>query len=287
MTWPVARNRAAAAAADAKVVRSVAWLRIAVISTAAACGSLVDNDLGTLFLVLGLIWLPWATVVLLASDRAESRVALIGGPVGDTAALFAVQAMAPGAGPAVLFGYLIVVAFAAFTAGRGWAEAVALGTLVLALIASPQTSDVLPFAGALMGILLLARRSVSVHALASARADGLATKADVILATVVGGVVVTDAKGLLLQANPSAQRIIGTGELVGRPCHQALGLHAGARALDCSTGCPLLEQDASQGAEVWRLNDAGEKQPILASAVTLSTSDGVEVVHSLQDITRL
>jgi PAS domain S-box-containing protein len=132
---------------------------------------------------------------------------------------------------------------------------------------------------------------VSAQALVTARAEGLRTKAEVILATVVGGVVVTDSHGLVLQANPAADRIIGgTEPLVGRPCHEALGLHSDARPLDCSQGCALLrlaDQDASQGQEVWRRTPAGEKQPILASAVPLRTGDGVEVVHSLQDITRL
>jgi signal transduction histidine kinase len=47
------------------------------------------------------------------------------------------------------------------------------------------------------------------------------------------------------------------------------------------------EQDAAQGVEVWRTRPNGEKQPVLARAVTLATTDGTEVVHSLQDITRL
>jgi PAS domain S-box-containing protein len=151
-------------------------------------------------------------------------------------------------------------------------------------------TDLVPFALALTAVILLARRSLSVHALVRARAEGLQTKADVILATAVGAVVVTDEKGTLREANPAAERLVNAeDDLVGRHCAEVLGLHAGARALDCSGGCPLLalEQDAAQGVEVWRTRPNGEKQPVLARAVTLSTTDGTEVVHSLQDITRL
>jgi PAS domain S-box-containing protein len=292
----------ASVSSDTRAVRTVAWFRLCVVVAVAAGGSFVTPGAGThegLFLLIGLAWAPWACVVLLAADEPDRRLALVGGPVGDAVALFAIQALAPMAGRAVLFGYLVTVAFAAFTAGRTLATALAASTFGLSLLASALASggdrldavDLVSFAGALVALLLLVRRSVFVHALVSARAEGLRTKADVILATVVGGVVVTDRTGTVLQANPAAERIIGgPHHLVGRSCAEALGLHAGARGLDCGGGCALLrrpDQDASQGQEVWRIDAAGEKQPILASAVTLSTSDGVEVVHSLQDITRL
>lgn len=288
--------------ADAKAVRIVAWLRLCVVVAVAAGGSFAvpgtDRHEG-LYLLVGLLWAPWACVVLLAADDPGRRLALVGGPVGDVIALFAVQTAAPAAGRAVLFGYLVTVAFAAFTAGRTVATGLAASAVGLALLATATadadqrltTGDLLAFSGALAALVLLARRSVSVHALVTARAEGLRTKAEVILATVVGGVVVTDSHGVVLQANPAAERIIGgTQPLVGRPCHEALGLHADARPLDCTQGCALLrlaDQDSSQGQEVWRRTEAGEKQPVLASAVTLRTGDGVEVVHSLQDITRL
>jgi PAS domain S-box-containing protein len=302
--WPGVRRLGPAReeSADAKAVRIVAWLRLCVVVAVAAAGSFAVPGTGDhegLYLLVGLLWAPWACVVLLAADDPGRRLALVGGPVGDVVALFTVQTVAPAAARTVLFGYLVTVAFAAFTAGRTVATGLAASAVGLALVATslaPEdqrlgTGDLLAFAGALAALLLLARRSVSVHALVSARAEGLRTKAEVILATVVGGVVVTDSDGVVLQANPAAERIIGSAKpMVGRPCQEALGLHADSRALDCSQGCALLrlaEQDSTQGQEVWRTTDAGEKQPILASAVTLRTGDGTEVVHSLQDITRL
>jgi signal transduction histidine kinase len=281
-------------AADANVVRAAAWVRLVVLVAVAGTASLVQNDHDALFLVIDLVWIPWATAVLLAADVPGRRLALLGGPLGDVAGLVLVQLVVPESARGVLFGYLVVVTFATFTAGRVLASTLAATTVVVSLLASEadnlSSTDLVPFALGLTAVILLARRSISVHALVSARAEGLQTKADVILATAVGAVVVTDEHGTLREANPAAERLISaSGDLVGRHCADVLGLHAGARALDCSQGCPLLqlEQDAAQGVEVWRTGPTGEKQPVLARAVTLATTDGAEVVHSLQDITRL
>ena len=291
-------DRHATVASDAKAMRTVAWARVILVAVLAGVGSFLDHHDG-LFLLIGLVWVPWSAAVLLAADDEVRLLARVGGPLGDVAALFAVQLLAPQAQHAVLFGYLVTVVFTTFTAGRVLAGALAAAALTLSLVASSQapsderltSAEVLPFAGALVAVLLLARRSLSVHARVSARAEGLRTKADVILATVVGGVVVTDRTGRVIEANPAAERIVGAGgPLAGHTCAEALGLHSGAKTLDCSDGCPLLllaGPDVSQGQELWRVNAAGEKQPILARAVTLSTSDGIEVVHSIQDITRL
>jgi signal transduction histidine kinase len=283
---------------DANVVRAAAWARLVVLVAIGMVASLADRGHhGLTWLLLDLVWIPWATAVLLTADIPGRTFALLGGPVGDVAGLLAVQLTVQGAQRGALFGYLVVVTFATFTAGRAFAAALAAATIAMSVLASAVSpsdlgaGDLLPFSLALLAALGLARRSLTVHALASARAEGLRTKADVILATAVGAVVVTDEGGVVREANPSAERLMGGAEaVVGRACSDALALHAGARALDCSRGCPLLDlqdHDASQGVELWREGPTGEKQPVLARAVTLSTTDGTEVVHSLQDITRV
>lgn len=298
---PWRSHRGATTSPDAIAVRAAAWLRLVGLVALPAAGSFQSHLSAreeALYLLLGLVWAPWACVVLLAADDPNRRLALRGGPIGDVTALFAVQALLPGTARTVLFGYLVAVVFAGFTAGRTLAGAVAVSSMGLSLLATTQATpdqlgalDLIWFGLSMTALLMLARRSASVHALASARAEGLRTKADVILATVVGGVVVTDNAGRLLQANPAAERLIGSSEpLVGRGCADALGLHVGSRVLDCSHGCALLEHldpDGAQGQEVWRSGAGGGRHPILASAVTLSTNGQVEVVHSLQDITRL
>jgi len=285
-------------AGDANVVRAAAWTRLMLLVAAGTAASFVDRpgDDG-LFLLIGLAWIPWATVVLLAADLPGRPVALLGGPAGDIAGLAAVQLLVPSAAGEVLFGYLVVVTFAAFTAGRvlaTWLACAAIavsGATAAAHDGALGSGELVSFSLAVLAALLMVRRSISAQALWSARAQGLRTKADVILATAVGGVVVTDASGDVLEANPAAELLLGSSDqAVGRACSDVLGLHAGARALDCRNGCPLLalpEHDAAQGVEVWRTGATGEKQPILARAVTLETTEGSEVVHSLQDITRL
>jgi signal transduction histidine kinase len=80
---------------------------------------------------------------------------------------------------------------------------------------------------------------------------------------------------------------------VGVPCARALALREGERPLDCRSGCPLLVEDgvavdSGAGREVWRLLPDGRRQPLLASAFAVTDEQGgVEVVHSLRDVTRL
>lgn len=134
-----------------------------------------------LFLAIGLLWVPWASVVLLATDSAGSRLRLLGGPVGDLLVLFAVQVLAPGLARAALPAYVAVVAFAAYTRGRGFASFLAVGALTLTFAAQeltpPAKLDV--SAAALLGVVLVALvllldRTAHVQRLEVARSDRLA-----------------------------------------------------------------------------------------------------------------
>jgi signal transduction histidine kinase len=72
------------------------------------------------------------------------------------------------------------------------------------------------------------------------------------------------------------------------PCIRALGLHDGERLLDCRKGCPLIHDESGSGREVWREVADGRRQPLLATAFAVTDEQGgVEIVHSLRDITRL
>src|SRR2546427_12383215 len=71
---------------DAVAVRVAARVRVAVAIGAAATGSFLPDVSGrraSLFLLLGLVWVPWSCVVLFAADRAGNDLAFIGGPRGD------------------------------------------------------------------------------------------------------------------------------------------------------------------------------------------------------------
>jgi signal transduction histidine kinase len=97
---------------------------------------------------------------------------------------------------------------------------------------------------------------------------------------------------MVTECNPAGERLMGRDRhaAVGIPCSRALGLREGERALDCGAGCPLLTggpADAGSGREVWRTLPDGRRQPLLVTAFAVADDQGVEVVHSLRDITRL
>jgi PAS domain S-box-containing protein len=289
---------------DALALRVVARVRVAVAIGVAATGSFLPHLSGRrawLFLAIGLLWVPWASVVLLAADNPTSRIALVGGPVGDLLVLFTVQLLAPGVATAALPGVVAVVAFAAYTAGRRFASCLAAAALTFT-VAAPHlapSSGLDGSAAALLGAVLIALvvlldRTASVQRREVARSNRLEGRSDAILANIADGVLVTDGASRAVQCNPALARLLGRSEdeLIGRHCSEVLGLRIGERALDCSRGCALLagagSADAALDREVWRAGFDGRRQPLLANAVSVGDADGsVEVVHSLRDITKV
>jgi PAS domain S-box-containing protein len=269
----------------------------------AATGSFLPDMSGRrawLFLAIGLLWVPWASVVLLAADDPTNRIGLLGGPAGDLLVLFAVQVLAPGVATAALPGYVAVVAFAAYTAGRRFASCLAAAALAFT-VAAPQLtpSGLDSSASALLGavlvaLVLLLDRTASVQRREVARSNLLEGRSDAILANIADGVLVTDGASRAVQCNPALARLLGrpAEEVIGRRCSEVLGLRIGERALDCSQGCALLagagSGDSALDREVWRAGFDGRRQPLLANAVSVGDVDGsVEVVHSLRDITKV
>lgn len=289
---------------DALALRVVARIRVALAIALAAAGSFLPEMSGRrewLFLVVGLLWIPWASIVLLAADSATSRLTLLGGPLGDLLVLFAMQVLTPGVATAALPGYVAVVAFAAYTGGRTFASLLAAGAMTLTLAAQQlaPTADLDSSAAALLGVVLvglvlLLDRTANVQRQEVARSNRLEGRSDAILANIADGVLVTDASCHVVQCNPAVARLLGRagGELVGGHCSEVLGLRIGERALDCSKGCALLNAgaagDSSLGREVWRTGFDGRRQPLLANAVAVDDGGGaVEVVHSVRDITKV
>jgi hypothetical protein len=197
------------AALDIPAVNLVARVRVAIAVVVAAVGSFLPGltrGQSALFLIFGLVWVPWSTVVLLASARPNSRLALIGGPVGDLVVLFGVQVAAPGAAPAVLLGDVVVIAFGAYTAGRraaagfaGLAFACTVASQVLAPGAHRLGAwAIIPFCAAALAIVFLVERTSTLRAQATVRAQRYRTRAETVLAHVADAVVVTDDRGRVL-----------------------------------------------------------------------------------------
>ena len=295
----------AARPADTTAVRIAAGLRIVVAVSVAAAGSFTSHAghrSTAFFLLAALVWVPWATTVLLASARPDNPLAVDGGPLCDLAVLFALEVLVQGAGDAVLLGYLAVVAFGVSTVPRRVAAILAATAIALAAVSQalvPQGDrlpswGLVPFSAAVLALLFVLERTAARQAQTEARVERLQSRSDTILAHVADAVVVTSATGAVVQCNEAVEQLIGqpSARMVGQRCEDVLGLHHGERALDCSVRCALLglveEGVEDLGLEVWRARPDGRRQPILASASPLVGASGEEeVVHSLRDVTRL
>ncbi|MCW2549465.1 MAG: Osmosensitive channel histidine kinase kdpD [Mycobacterium sp.] len=302
---------------DRALIRVYAILRV-VVGLAIAIGGLFvhadEADTRLWLIIVAAAWVPVSIVVLIITYRARSRTVLLLGPLADLIMLATAQDLLhQGAGLTVC--YPIIAAFAAYTCPgiSTWA----LGGFTLALILLVQSQ--LPgserytaaqfglFSALVIGVLLIVKRATSRSRGAEERFARAKTRADVVLAAVGTAVVVTDAQSRVLTVNPAADRLLsGAGHLPGQRCREALGLHLGERELDCSTGCQLLgfalgdaEPDQQPtdlsldggvlDFEAWRPADDGGRQPLLVSANSVPAAEGpgVEVVHSIRDITRL
>ncbi|HWC35330.1 MAG TPA: PAS domain-containing sensor histidine kinase [Mycobacteriales bacterium] len=313
MTWPIGRNRRSSSReveVDSTAVRVVAASRLAVAVIVAALGSFLPHITGqraAVFFLIDLAWVPWAAVVLFASERAGSQLARVGGPIGDLAVLATAQILftradVPQVNAAILPGYVVVVVFAVYTLNRSLAAGVGVASIALPTFAQRLfppahrlgAAVLTPYALSVVVLLLLIERTTRLQTRAASRYALLSTKADTILNHIADAVLVTDRRGTILQSNPALARIVGRGDetLTGHSCEELLDLHCGERRLDCSAGCALLRPDLTDetglGVEVWRTGLTGERQPLLGSATRVDSDEGsVEVVHSIRDITRL
>ncbi|HWI02282.1 MAG TPA: histidine kinase dimerization/phospho-acceptor domain-containing protein, partial [Acidimicrobiales bacterium] len=292
---------------DLVAMRAAALVRVAVAGLAAGFGLVGagrwDLPMGSLFVVLGLAWLPWTVFLFFAGRAGPGRrrhlqLALYGGPVGDVAVLFAAQCLAPWAWGILLLAEALAVSVAAWLwpGRRAWflvGCSIVLTLIAQGIVAADdrQPAGLLAvFALSIVGLTLVVGRIARNHRVAAVTSHHFRQKAETILNRVADGIVVTDGKGIVLETNPAGERLMGAEGpfVVGMPCIRALGLHEGERLLDCRDGCPLVHDEPGSGREVWREIADGRRQPLLASAFAVTDEQGgVEIVHSLRDITKL
>ncbi len=296
---------------DLAALRAAAVTRVIVAGITAAVGVAGarwwEGWIAVLFLAAGLVWLPWALYLLAGSagpGRARPlRVAVYGGPVSDLVIVFAAQCLMPWAWGLLLLAEALVVSLAASLWRRRDALLLLGLCAALAVVAQAALGPddrvgvglLVVFGLALAGLVDVVGHISDDHRLASVNSHRFQKKAETILARVADGIVVTDGAGVVLETNPAGERLIGAEQgwpAIGMPCIRALGLHDGESPLDCRSGCPLLSGDADAdlagGREVWRLLPDGRRQPLLAAAFAVADEQGgVEVVHSLRDVTRL
>lgn len=295
------RRHVTAPEQDITAVLVVTRARVLLATALVLGGSLLterERDADVLVAVGGYLWVPLTAVLALVASARTVRVVRVVGAVGDLAMLCALDSLVDGASAVALAGYSLVVVLGAYTGGRQFGLALALGAILLVLFAEsgaddPMDGSVIAVFGLTLALLLVVvDRAASEQRRAAAHSAHLSTKADAILAHVADGVVVTDAGGVISEANPAAQQLVGLRASVGRSCGEVLALCFGERELDCSNGCGILRlaaESPSLGIEVWRARPDGSRQPLLANASPLFDEAGelVEVVHSLRDITRL
>lgn len=245
---------------------------------------------------IAVVWIPLVSATAWLQLRHRGTVQRLVAFATDVVALSLLAQLAPALTPTVLV--LLVAAGLLHAARLSWSlRAAVIGIMlvaqVLALVTTAVSSEVvglvavLDVAAAVFGTLFLGeqdrhrRRSLA----ALHRADELT---DAVLAGIGEAVVVTDAAGTITSANAATEATFGV-EPRGS-CHEALGLHRGAGTLDCSRGCPLLDEAAGRGqAEVSRDHPGGTRQVLLANVRSIRSPTGRvrEVVHSYRDVTSL
>ncbi|MDQ4069128.1 MAG: PAS domain-containing sensor histidine kinase [Actinomycetota bacterium] len=299
--------RADVTESELATIRAAGVVRVVVGAGALAVGAVGagswDRPMTALFLLVGVVWLPWAVVLVASSGggrRGDFRLPVYGGPIGDVAMVFAAQCLAPGGWGVFLLADALAVSLAASL----WRErdawllvAACVGLSVITQVVVPEEKRVgaatlAMFALALCGLVVVVGRMARDHRRAAVSSHRFQQKAETILSRVGDAIVVTDGAGVVRECNPAGERLMcrERQSAVGLPCSEALGLHEGERPLDCRSGCGLLAGGASDtgpGREVWRELPDGRRQPLLATAFSLADEQGVEIVHSLRDITRL
>jgi PAS domain S-box-containing protein len=300
---------------DLTAVRAAGAVRM-VVAVVATAGGIAGYGrwtppLAALFMVIGLVWLPWTVLLLIAGPggplpRRHLGLVVYGGPVGDVLMVFAAQCLVPWAWGIFLLADALAVSQAAalWRPRQAWILFGVCVTLTLAAQGVVPAEDriggalLVVFAVAIGGLVVVVGRIARGHRQVAVTSHRIQQKAETILARVADGIVVTDGGGVVMECNPAGERLIGREgrSAIGTPCSRALGLREGERLLDCRHGCPLLVPEAQAGGqgevgagrEVWRSLPDGRRQPLLASAfAVVDEQGGVEVVHSLRDITRL
>ncbi|MEY2402984.1 MAG: two-component system, OmpR family, phosphate regulon sensor histidine kinase PhoR [Acidimicrobiaceae bacterium] len=254
-------------------------------------------------LIVALGWLP-VTVVLTRLDRRAQHPAVEVLALGvDLSLLGIVEGMvSPRSGVYVLI-HLLLVVYYTYVGGRplGFGAGVAGFLLIAAMTKGTDhnfdvfTVAVYPIVVA--GLVWLLDTAATERWKASDRVLRLHEKSDAILTGVAEAVMVTSPDGRIAQWNHAAELAFGCpfDRAEGKACADVLALRIDTGELDCGSGCALLALHKATATatgsdvEVWRFDETGERQPLLATALPVLDGDGavVEVVHSFRDITKL
>jgi signal transduction histidine kinase len=243
---------------------------------------------------VAIVWLPGVGLIDLLQRRRPTVELETLALVWDLGLFMALEVILD-ASDAAAVGFLLVAAFHAYVGGRrrAWLTG---GITLLAMLVAPllnggEISVHRLTVELVAGALLVWMLADAAHRQDASQAGlmHVSGKADAILASIASEVIVTSPSGRVREWNPAAARTFGCHETGrGARCAEVLGLHLGMRQLRCDDGCALLDlSPADTSSELWRLDRAGHRQPLLGSASAVLDQDGVpvEIVHSFRDIT--
>ncbi len=251
--------------------------------------------------VAALLWLPGAVVLWFAEEGPASTLRTRAGITLDLTALVSIMALAPDLAPTALLVMIPLAAATAYQSGAALGFAFVaiglVGRIAVAVWRPPTDEPIQLMEEVTIGlvavcVVLLMERAVGIRRHDARRMQEFADTSQTIMSRSTEGIVVTDTGGVVTQANPAADRVlidIDARPLVGHGCTDRLSLRSPTgKPLDCSTSCALAELcSGTDAVEVLRVVGE-ERQPLLASAIAITGSDGSRsVMHSFRDITSL
>lgn len=254
-------------------------------------------------LIVAFVWIPLAGLLAVVGRRTRHAAFDALGLGLDLSLLGMLEVVLSPRPEVYVLAHLLLVAYYTYVGGRRLGLVAAGAGFVLVASIAGTTSHgfdgvalaVYPIV--VVGLVWMLDTAAVGHRQEADRVVRLSEKSDAILTGVTEAVMVTRPGGRVAEWNRAAERTFGCPSeyAVGRTCTDVLGLRLDVRELDCGHQCALLDHFETTGAptgtdvELWRVDEAGERRPLLATAIPVVDKEAhvVEIVHSFRDITKL
>ncbi len=255
------------------------------------------GDAERLAMLVAFVWAPAACVMDAVVRRRRTPLVLSAAGLVELAVFVPALVMLSPRGPAVAMLQVPVVLLHGYMGPRPVAEVAAVGAFAAAAAAEVVTDQTVVGAFGFLALSAGLLMAVAFRYLSLGDRESVARlvhdqygKAEALVTGVAEAVVVTTPTGRIREWNDAASRTFSCAsrESIGRGCNDVLGLRRDVAPLDCTTGCAALAArlEGSGDIEFWRVDGAGERQPLLVNASPVVGADGRlrEVIHSFRDI---
>jgi PAS domain S-box-containing protein len=296
---PTVQQRLRAAALPSRLVLAV----LLVAASPLAYGVTTEEQV-RFGLIVAFGWIPVASLWAAVAGRHPSIYADAVSLAIDLSLLVIVQLSLAQSPAVVIVAHLLIVAFYTYLDGR-WMGVIAGLAGVVVIAAAVRTANTRSLAGFVLVtypvmvacLAWLLDAAATEGSSATSRVLRLHEKSDAILTGAAEALMVTTNRGRISEWNRAAEETFACprSKAIGRSCSDVIGLHVDVRGLDCSSGCAVLElqsgntSGAPEDVELWRTSPTGQRQPLLATALSVVGDDGeaVEIIHSFRDVTKL